>query len=150
MGFRRHIRTVRVSDILQCCLATVPALRTNNHIIIFPILNMSDSSIRAPIYGPRPYDLGEKDQRGCVLIISILFIIYTCMVLMIRLISRQRNVGPDDWLSVVAAVCSRDSITDGLTECPQFTGLRNIAVRICRCRNSQWELRLFLQPPFVK
>ncbi|KIX00816.1 uncharacterized protein Z518_09881 [Rhinocladiella mackenziei CBS 650.93] len=63
---------------------------------------MSDSSTEMPVYGPRPFPLSENDRRGVVLTIGVLYIIYACMVLVMRLASKYRNIGLDDWLSVAA------------------------------------------------
>lgn len=67
---------------------------------------MADSSTVAPVYGPRPYGLIEGDHRGIVLTVGILFTVYTFMVLGMRLAARHGNMGVDDWLSIVATVCS--------------------------------------------
>lgn len=143
-----YVRSRYPTFIHQCSPVTVPAITNSDHILI--VLNMSESTTRIPVYGPRPYHLSETDQRGCVLIISILCIIYTFLILMIRLLSRHRNIGLDDWLSVAATVCSDILISDELTKLSHPTGLCDTAVWSCRCRHSQWELRLVLRPFVVK
>jgi hypothetical protein len=67
---------------------------------------VSSTDTPTPAYGPRPYGLTGSDHRGTVLTVGILFTVYAFMVLGIRLATRYRNMGIDDWLSIVATVCS--------------------------------------------
>ena len=57
-------------------------------------------------YGPRPYSHTENDHRSVVLTMSILFIVYGLMIVGMRLSTKYRNMGIEDWLSVVTTVCS--------------------------------------------
>ena len=68
---------------------------------------MSDPSMAAPVYGPRPYPVSENDHRGIVLTIGALYIIYAFMILGMRLASKYNRMGVDDWLSIAATVCPR-------------------------------------------
>ncbi|KIW34857.1 uncharacterized protein PV07_01605 [Cladophialophora immunda] len=65
---------------------------------------MSASSDEIPALGPRPYHNTANDHRGIVLTMSILFMVYSLMVLGMRLVSKYRNMGIEDWLSVCATV----------------------------------------------
>jgi hypothetical protein len=58
-----------------------------------------------PVYGHRPYPNIEGDQRGLVLTLSILFLVYTVMVVGMRLASKYRNMGIEDWISIAGMVC---------------------------------------------
>jgi hypothetical protein len=60
----------------------------------------------SPVYGPRPYPNIEGDQRGLVLTLSILFLVYTVMVVGMRLASKYRNMGIEDWVSIAGMVCT--------------------------------------------
>ncbi|ETI29384.1 hypothetical protein G647_01837 [Cladophialophora carrionii CBS 160.54] len=55
-----------------------------------------------PTLGPRPYHYTADDHRGVVLTISILFVVYSLLVLAMRLASKYRNMGVEDWLAVAA------------------------------------------------
>ncbi|KAK5192488.1 hypothetical protein LTS03_006560 [Exophiala xenobiotica] len=63
---------------------------------------MSDPSMPAPVYGPRPYPISENDHRGIVMTIGVLYIIYAFMILGMRLASKYNHMGMDDWLSIAA------------------------------------------------
>jgi hypothetical protein len=65
---------------------------------------MSTSPDEPPALGPRLYHHTANDHRGLVLTISILFIVYSLMVLAMRLTSKYRNMGVEDWLAVAATV----------------------------------------------
>ena len=78
---------------------------------------MSASSTDAPVLGDRPYPLTDDDHRGIALTMSILFLVYTIMVLVMRVAGRYRNMGVDDWLSIAATVYS----TGLLSGEPQLT-----------------------------
>ncbi|EXJ59770.1 hypothetical protein A1O7_03917 [Cladophialophora yegresii CBS 114405] len=63
---------------------------------------MSTAPDVPPSLGPRPYHYTADDHRGLVLTISILFVVYSLMVLAMRLASKYRNMGVEDWLAVAA------------------------------------------------
>ncbi|KAK5555147.1 hypothetical protein LTR46_006777 [Exophiala xenobiotica] len=63
---------------------------------------MSDPSMPAPMYGPRPYNISENDHRGIVVTIGVLYIIYAFMILGMRLASKYNHMGMDDLLSIAA------------------------------------------------
>lgn len=71
---------------------------------------MSASS-PAPVYGPRPFHLTHDDHRALVLTISVLFLVYALLVLIMRMVQRQKNMGIEDWLAVAATVCFADRWT---------------------------------------
>ncbi|KAL2437929.1 hypothetical protein ABEF95_009346 [Exophiala dermatitidis] len=57
---------------------------------------------KPPVYGPRLYELTENDNRGIVLTMAILFMVYTFMVLGMRLATKYKSMGVEDWMSIVA------------------------------------------------
>ena len=70
---------------------------------------MSDPNASPPTftYGPRPFSHTEDDHRSTVLVLSILFIVYGFMVVAMRLFTKYRNMGIEDWLSLGTTVRSR-------------------------------------------
>jgi hypothetical protein len=65
---------------------------------------MADAATPAPVYGPRPFHVTDTDQRGVVMAVSILFIVYAFMTATMRVAAKPRNQGIDDWLSLLATV----------------------------------------------
>jgi hypothetical protein len=67
---------------------------------------MADTAEEEPSYGPRPFELSDEDHRGVVVTMGLLFIVYTFMVLAMRLLTRYRSMGLDDYLAIAATVCA--------------------------------------------
>ncbi|KAJ9611328.1 hypothetical protein H2200_004512 [Cladophialophora chaetospira] len=67
---------------------------------------MSDPNAPPPVYtyGPRPFSHTDDDHRSTVLVVSILFIIYALMIVAMRLVTKYRNMGIEDWLSLGTTV----------------------------------------------
>ncbi|RMD41550.1 hypothetical protein DV735_g3591, partial [Chaetothyriales sp. CBS 134920] len=64
---------------------------------------MADTSTEV-VLGPRPFDLSGSDQRGAVMVISILFIVYAFLIVGMRLATKYRTMALDDWLAISAMV----------------------------------------------
>ncbi|RMZ82152.1 hypothetical protein DV738_g1845, partial [Chaetothyriales sp. CBS 135597] len=65
---------------------------------------MADTSTPEAVLGPRPFNLTGTDQRGAVMTISILFIVYAFLIVGMRLATKYRSMGLDDWLAISAMV----------------------------------------------
>lgn len=68
------------------------------------LIKMSAEATAAPVEGPRPFTITHDDHRGVVVSVAILFILYACMIIGMRLAARVRTMGVDDWLAVAATV----------------------------------------------
>lgn len=60
------------------------------------------------VYGPRPYTISGHDHSGIALTISVLFLVYAVMVVSMRIATKYRNMGVDDWITVGATVCPKN------------------------------------------
>ena len=65
---------------------------------------MTAPSSEAPVLGKRPFRITGDDHRGIVLTMSILFAVYAVMVLGMRVASKYRSLGIEDWLAIAATV----------------------------------------------
>jgi hypothetical protein len=65
---------------------------------------MADIAETVSSYGPRLFELSDNDHRGVVVTMGSLFIVYSFMVLAMRLLTRYRSMGVDDYLAIAATV----------------------------------------------
>jgi len=57
-----------------------------------------------PATGFRFAVVTDNDHRGVIWVVSILCLIYTIMIFVIRTEAKRQNFGMDDWLATAATV----------------------------------------------